>query len=637
MKRTPPQSNKQKGKGTAATSVRRTQTWRTQAWRTPAWRVQLRRTAIPTALAAVAVLLRLHFVFSLRDTPFFLQHFSDSRLYMQLAEQILGEGIPHAYFMSPLYPHLVALVWKITGNPELWVRILQAFSGGGVALLTYLLGRKLFDSSTALLAALVTALYAPLIFHDGLLLTESLHTLLVLAHLAVLVSAFRRRNNGYWIAAGILLGLVVITRSTAIVFLPTLIVIWLFMRGEGRPQLRHVLAYAAAALLTLVPTAWHNAATEGVFQPVTSSFGYNLYAGNNAEAMGLYKMPENVDLYTDVNGRHWAERQTGRSMNAAEVSAFWRDRALLWMGAHPSDAAALLLRKVVLFFHPGEIDQLGLSIRFYTEEFGPIIGIPASVFPVLLILAATGLALALRFRQGGWVLPVFALVYVLSTAVFFVSARLRLPLMPILILYGAYALVTFVKQTKDGKHRALLLPTALGAAVALGLLLLQPEVHQGFEQEQIKLGKVAFGEGSYGEAERRFRASLQEQVTVDGLVNLGNALAAQHRADEAAAQYRAAIQRDSTYALAWFNFGNLRMQTGSAQYAYGYWKKAVECDPRLAEARRNLGLLLMQAGRLTEAREQLRIYLELERDAERRAEIVRDLERVDQLLESGGK
>lgn len=593
-------------------------------------RFSTRRFAVPAALATLAVLLRLLFVSSLRDTPFFLHHFSDSRLYMQLAEQILGEGIPHAYFMSPLYPYIVALVWKVTGNPELWVRILQALFGGGTALLTYLLGKRLFDGSTGLLATLVTAAYAPLIFYDGLLLTESLLALLVVAHLFLLVRALGSGALKDWIAAGLLLGLVVVTRSTAIVFLPTLIVIWLFMRGESKPQLRHVLAYTAAALLTLVPTAWHNASTEGVFQPVTSSFGYNLYVGNNAEAMGLYKMPENVDLYTDVNGRHWAEGQTGRSMNASEVSAFWRDRALLWMGAHPSDAAALLFRKVVLFFSPGEIDQLGLSIRFYVAEFGPVIGLPASVFPVLLILAGAGLALAMRRKQGGWVLPVFMLAYVLATAVFFVNARLRVPLMPLLILYAAYAVTALAREMKAGKPASLLVPMAIGAGAVLGILILQPEVHQGFELEQIKLGKVSFGEGMYADAERRFRASLKEQVTVDGLVNLGNALAAQRKAAEAAAQYREALRRDSTCALAWFNFGNLRMQTGNTQYAYGYWKKAVECDPRLAEARRNLGLLLMQAGRMAEAREQLRTYLTLERDADRRAEIARDLDRIGQ-------
>jgi tetratricopeptide (TPR) repeat protein len=386
----------------------------------------------------------------------------------------------------------------------------------------------------------------------------------------------------------------------------------------------------------LLPTALHNAASEGVFLPVTSSLGYNLYAGNNAEATGLYTMPEGVDLYKDVNGTHWVERQTGRSMNSAEVSAFWRDRALAWMTTHPGDAAALFMRKFLLFFYRGEIDQLGLSMRFYANEYGPVIGIPAAVFPVLLILSAVGLLLAHRDQTATWVPPLFLLVYVLSTTIFFVSGRLRLPILPVLILYAAHALVVLVQRSRDGTASSLRIPIVVGASLVLVVFLLQPEVRQGFEQEYIKLGQAAFNTGAYPEAEIRFRASLKEQVSVDALVNLGNALAAQKHMDEAAGQYKEALKLDSTAALAWFNYGNLRMQTGNPQYAYGYWKKAIEFDPFLSEARRNLGLLLMQAGRFPEALEQLTKYLELEPDAGRRAEIMRDIDRIRQILDQGG-
>jgi tetratricopeptide (TPR) repeat protein len=159
-------------------------------------------------------------------------------------------------------------------------------------------------------------------------------------------------------------------------------------------------------------------------------------------------------------------------------------------------------------------------------------------------------------------------------------------------------------------------------------------VQQVFEQEYIKLGEAAFQRDAYDEAEQLFRKSLEERETVDGLVNLGNSLAAQGRSDEAAEQYREAIRQDSTFALAWFNYGNLHMQSGKPQYAYGLWKRAIELDPRMPEARRNLGLLLMQAGRLHEADEQLRIYLTLENDPARREEIMRDLERMREFIDT---
>ncbi|MBR9974348.1 MAG: glycosyltransferase family 39 protein [Bacteroidetes bacterium] len=580
------------------------------------------------AVAVLAFLLRLLFLSSLADTPFWLEHFSDSRLYMQLAADIAAGGIDTVYFMSPLYPYVVAGVAGLTGNPELWVRILQALAGAMTAWLVFRIGAQTFSRGAGLAAAAVVAAYAPLIYYDGLLLTESLLTLLLTAHLLALLQAFRKGRIWDWVFAGVLLGLAVVTRATTVLFLPALVVVWLFLRGEHRPAPSRIAAYAAAALLTLLPTALHNASTGGVFMPVTSSFGFNLYAGNNATATGLYSMPERVDLANDPNGHHWVEKQTGKDLNAAEISAYWRDRALYWMGKHPGEAAGLLLRKLLLFFHPGEIDQLGLSLRFYTTQFGAIIGIPAVSFSLILVLAAAGIGLAMREHRGDWPLQLFLLVFVLSTVVFFVSGRLRLPIMPLLILYAAHAVVTMTAVIRAGQPVVRHMAAFAGMAVAVVVLLVQPDVRQGFEQEHLKLGQSAFNRASYDEAEQWFRRSLEEQETVDGLVNLGNALAAQQRPEEAAALYRQAIRSDSTYALAWFNFGNLRMQTGSPQYAYGYWKKAVEHDPRLAGARRNLGLLLMQAGRYDEAEQQFEAYLRLESQTREREAIQQDLERL---------
>jgi tetratricopeptide (TPR) repeat protein len=240
-----------------------------------------------------------------------------------------------------------------------------------------------------------------------------------------------------------------------------------------------------------------------------------------------------------------------------------------------------------------------------------------------------GLSISISKKEGHWLLPVFFLTYVVATAIFFVNGRLRLPVMPIMIVYSSYAIIVLLRAVRiPAVLRTLLVPILISAAVSVALLLFQPSVTQNFAPEYLRVGEVAFSDGNYIEAESAFRASLEEKSTADGMTNLGNALAAQERSKEAAELYRAALQEDSTSALAWFNFGNLWMQTGKPQYAYGYWKKALQYQPRLAGARRNLGLLLLQAGRLPEAEEQLRQYLSLERDPQKRAEIQRDLSRM---------
>ncbi|MBN1447216.1 MAG: glycosyltransferase family 39 protein, partial [Bacteroidetes bacterium] len=397
------------------------------------------RLLIGGGIVLLAVGLRIVFLLQLQETPFYLHHFSDTRLYMQLAEDIaFGDGIPRAYFMSPLYPHMLAVVWKLTGNPELWMRFLQILFGAATTAVAMLLAERIFDRKAAVVAGIGTAVYAPLIFYDGMLLTESLQTLLLTLHLLLLIIAFQQPRRRWWIAAGVTLGLAGITRANVFLFLPVFLLLWMFnpeRRGGGRPG--HLASYVAAALLMLFPTAWHNAAEEGVFLPVTASFGYNLYAGNNAEADGFYSMPDPVDLYSDPNGGAWVRRQTGRDMNASEVSAWWRDRALAWMGAHPAEAAVLFLRKLLLFFHPEEIDQLGLSMSFFSERFGAVPGIPPVLFPLLFILSCAGAAILFRRGEGAWIVPVFLLVFVIATALFFVSGRLRIPILPAMFVAAA--------------------------------------------------------------------------------------------------------------------------------------------------------------------------------------------------------
>jgi 4-amino-4-deoxy-L-arabinose transferase-like glycosyltransferase len=375
----------------------------------------------------LAIGVRLLFLYELQETPFFAGHFSDSKIYLHLADQLRGEGIPHAYFMSPLYPYLIAIVWSVTDSPEFWMRMLQVLFGAATTLCTYLLGRKLFGHSTAAVAALIVALYAPLIYYDGLLLTESLLTLLLTGHMFVLVGAWKGGSIRLWIVAGILLGLAAITRATAALFPFALLLLWLYSDSDSRPARTGLVAYVLIAFMMLLPTTIRNAGVEGVFLPVTSSFGFNLHAGNNPDATGQYSMPEKIDILRDPGGKFWIEQQTGRAVNAAEASAYWRSRAMDWMTAHPGEAVALYGRKLLLFFHPEEIDQLGLSLRFFNREFASVPGIPAAAFPLLFILFVIGVVSTERKSAVSWLPVLFIFIYVLATAVFFVSARLRLP------------------------------------------------------------------------------------------------------------------------------------------------------------------------------------------------------------------
>jgi 4-amino-4-deoxy-L-arabinose transferase-like glycosyltransferase len=601
--------------------------------RSDARKLLSRDVLIVLAIAASALLLRLLFFWTWSDTPFYTRHFSDSKIYVGLAERILsGEGLARAWFMSPMYPWLLSMLLRVTEDIALWMRLIQIILGCVNVYFVWRVGALLFGRGAAVIAAILTAASVQLIFYENMLLLDSLLTVLTTGSLYWLVFAVRDGGTRNWLFSGALLGLAIVTRASVVLFIPVFVIAWMFLEKKEKGHFRGVSMWAAMSLLVLLPSATHNFSAEGVILPVTSSFGYNLYAGNNAEAAGLYRMPDAVDLYSDPNGHHFVESRTGREMNSSEVSSWWRDRAVQWVVDNPVAFMTLFGKKLLLMLHPGDIDQVGLSMTFVHTHYGAVTGIPQQLFPVILLLGLAGIAAAVKAGKDDWPLRLFFFTYLISTALFFVSGRLRLPLLPLLHLYAGYGVMqvwVLFRSKAFGKQGVAML---FGAAIAVFILLLQPEIDQRFEQEYLKLGQVSFDDGRYQEAAVLFSRSVDERPTIDGYVNHGNAMAAQGHFDQASVQYRQALGMDSTAVLAWFNYGNMWMQRGDPARAHTCWMRAVQANSRFAPARRNLGLLLFQAGKLKEAEEQLATYVRLETDGQMRASVQRDLDNLRRML-----
>ena len=88
--------------------------------------------------------------------------------------------------------------------------------------------------------------------------------------------------------------------------------------------------------------------------------------------------------------------------------------------------------------------------------------------------------------------------------------------------------------------------------------------------------------------------------------NLGNALRALGRRDEAEGAYREALRLDPGYALAWYNLGALQQGAGESDAARSAFEAALREDPALAAAAVALSGLLARGGRAAEAEACLR-------------------------------
>jgi len=93
--------------------------------------------------------------------------------------------------------------------------------------------------------------------------------------------------------------------------------------------------------------------------------------------------------------------------------------------------------------------------------------------------------------------------------------------------------------------------------------------------------------------------------------NLGAALSAHGRTEEAMAELREAIRLRPGYPDAHLSLGLMLAQGGDPAGAVPHFSEALRLWPRFAEAHNNLGLALAQDGKLREAAEQFARAVEL--------------------------
>lgn len=94
------------------------------------------------------------------------------------------------------------------------------------------------------------------------------------------------------------------------------------------------------------------------------------------------------------------------------------------------------------------------------------------------------------------------------------------------------------------------------------------------------------------------------------LFNLGNALWALERHDEAARAFARATTRDPEFVEAWNNLGNALGRAGRTSEAVAAFARALALEPRYADAHFNLAETLAAAGDVGGARHHWRAYLE---------------------------
>lgn len=102
-----------------------------------------------------------------------------------------------------IWPLMLGFFWKIGLDAIFVGRIAEIIFGGLCILLTYMIGKKLFEDKTALVASLLLALSPTFFFFNGIMLTEIVSTFFVLLAIYLLLSQ-KKFLSGFFFAIAFL-------------------------------------------------------------------------------------------------------------------------------------------------------------------------------------------------------------------------------------------------------------------------------------------------------------------------------------------------------------------------------------------------------------------------------------------------
>jgi len=333
----------------------------------------------------------------------------------------------------PGYPVFVALIYAL-GGAERAIVVVQALMGGGVVLITYLLGRRI-QPTVGLLAAALLAIDPLAIGFSAALLTEAPFTFVFMLSLWLCVRIterprFARATVLQWLALGILWALAVYLRAAALWAIVPLVA-WLAWttRRTLPPMFRVLFPALTLATVFALLTPWlvrnYRHFHSGPLR-LTTLEGISLYEAVYPEADGG---PKQDVLLKSLP----PEMQT---LDEAQRNDEWSRRGWQFVRSDPLRIAKLALIKFGRTWSPW----------LNAAEFraGPILWALTLWYSFLFAAGITELARRWPSdRARLWFLFLIPVVYFTALhALFLGSVRYRVPLTPLVCLFAAAGFIS---------------------------------------------------------------------------------------------------------------------------------------------------------------------------------------------------
>ncbi len=521
-----------------------------------------------------------------------------------------GVGLDKAYFFGPLYAYALGLIYAVTASCVTCAIVLQHALGLVLGGLTYALARRWFGRTESLVAAALLVLSGVQVFFEGKLLMEVLVSVLLAASLLMTVDGARAPRPLRFFVAGVLLGLAAAGRPTLLLLAPLVLIP--LLRSPARPHRRFlaVLAiYAAGVAVAPTATLVRNLVVEGVPVLITSSGGYNFFAGNARETNGRRQLATDASW----NAEDTAETALGRDLDSAEVSRYWFGRALADVRHDPVGWVGRYARKIDLFLGGQDVPQI--EWFSYERQRWSVLRHFTLGLRLPMAAALAGMIIMVPRRRDLAFLYGVVLVYAASIALFFVTTRYRVVLLPYLCIFAATFTVAVGRAVRERAWKSLgvlaVVATATGFTTAPSrhpldhrAALYAQHLHEGLQLTRV---------GAYDEAIAAYvRARDLWPEDFECHLSLGVAYRDRGDLERSLAALEVAMSRQQADPDVPYQLGVTLHNLGRFADAERAMIESLRLNPRRGATVAYLGLIHAAQGRLAEARAELERGLALD-------------------------
>lgn len=379
---------------------------------------------------------------------------ADPLLYLGGAQSILASGINVFPFFPPLNFLFIAGLLSLGGGNVVVPVLVTACIGWLSVVVLYLLARELFDERTAIITAILAGFYPNFIFYGMNLYPETLAIFFITCSFFLLVKYFKTHRLLYVVCAGIMWGLVSQTRG-GLHFFSCGIAAAIIMHARGKGWM-HCLKPACAVLISIYCVMF---AIGLLASPFYGGMSLNSKSGMGSALHGANRLINCNPDYGQVRGsifyrinevgEDWPESSQVYSDELMQQDSYSIIKAFVsFILEEPVLYLKSGFERMSFLWSPNQLILKFIKLNFYYRLpfFTDTLCLAISMLFVLVFCGgALGVCLARdSFRT------IFLLFIVFYCALIFFTvgnAKLRLPLMPFIMLYAGYFFSLLIGRT----------------------------------------------------------------------------------------------------------------------------------------------------------------------------------------------